>query len=588
MAGLPTRPPRKAWRHAVDADKVNCAAIGTQFDGSTRAGPSTLPVRCNRFPPWADPFMALHPLALGLGAMRRYTLGTKLSVIAVIALVPTLAQMAGQFGLLPQLTAAQTVIVLLAWAALIAYVMVVFWLATSGALRALQGRIDGLASGDLTIVVEIKGHDEFGATGRALEAMAARLSQMVASVRNDASLVTTAGERMTATSRAQADRTEAQASSLAQTTASVRNIGATVEQSAAAARQADQEMDRVREVAESSSQAMTAAVQTMARIESSSAKVADIVGTIDSIAFQTNLLALNAAVEAARAGAQGKGFAVVAAEVRQLALRAADSAREVRELVAASQAEAVDGARRVRAIETDMAQLVAGVRDVSQRLRGIATDSQTQSAELLQVDHAINGLDEITQRNASAVETAVDVADGLLERARTLAAAVAHVKLRQGTADEARTLVERAAALVRERGWTAALAELHREGSGFADRDLYVFAFDRSGVYRAFSSTPSKIGTPLAAIEGLNAPKLVRDAWSCVDSERSGWVDYDIVNPTTGVVRPKTSFICGVSNDLLVGCGVYRNTAARAAARPALQLASVAVGGHRHRDRAAA
>ena len=132
------------------------------------------------------------------------------------------------------------------------------------------------------------------------------------------------------------------------------------------------------------------------------------------------------------------------------------------------------------------------------------------------------------------------------------------------------------------------MPELHREGGDFADRDLYVFAFDREGVYRAFSSTPSKIGTPLSAIQGLDAAKLVRDAWSCVDANRSGWVDYDIVNPVTGEVRPKTSFVRGVTNNLLVGCGVYRNNAAQAA-KPAQRVAtSVAVGGHRHRDRAAA
>ena len=535
--------------------------------------------------------MALRLLALGLGVARRCTLGTKLTVITVIALVPTVAQTAGQFGLLPQLSAAQTVVALAAWAALIAYVMVIFWLATSGALGALKTSIDGLASGDLTTAAEIHGRDEFAAMGRALESMAMRLSAIVASVRNDASLVTTIGERMTTSSRALAARTESQASSLQQTAASVRSISTTAEHSAEAARQADQEMDRVRMLAQAGSQAMQAAVQTMGRIEASSAKVADIVGTIDGIAFQTNLLALNAAVEAARAGAQGKGFAVVATEVRQLALRAAASAREIRELIAASREEAGDGARRVRAIEADMSQLVHGVSDVGQRLRHIAQGGQAQSAGLEEVSQAVDSLDQITQHNAAAADAAVAVAEGLHLRARNLAAAVAHIKLRQGTADEARALVERAAALVQRLGWQSAQPELHRKGGDFIDRDLYVFAFDRQGVYRAFSSTPAKVGTALAAISGLDAARLVRDAWSCVDNDDAGWVDYDIVNPTTGAVTPKTSYVCGIGNDLLVGCGVYRNTAAQPAkpAKPALRgAASVAVGGHRQRDRAAA
>ena len=527
----------------------------------------------------------------GVSGMRRWPLHVKFCALSLIALLPSLWLAINQMGMLLSLSPALAGSVLAAWLALTVYFMAAFWYATAGALAALKKSTDVLASGDLLAPVAINGRDEFAAAGRALESMAARLSAIVASVRNDASLVTTTGERMTTSSRALAARTESQASSLQQTAASVRSISTTAEHSAEAARQADQEMDRVRMLAEAGSQAMQAAVQTMGRIEASSAKVADIVGTIDGIAFQTNLLALNAAVEAARAGAQGKGFAVVATEVRQLALRAAASAREIRELIAASREEAGDGARRVRAIEADMSQLVHGVSDVGQRLRHIAQGGQAQSAGLEEVSQAVDSLDEITQHNAAAADAAVAVAEGLHLRARNLAAAVAHIKLRQGTADEARALVERAAALVQRLGWQSAQPELHRRGGDFIDRDLYVFAFDRQGVYRAFSSTPAKVGTALAAISGLDAARLVRDAWSCVDNDDAGWVDYEIVNPTTGAVTPKTSYVCGVGNDLLVGCGVYRNTAAQPAkpAKPALRgAASVAVGGHRQRDRAAA
>ena len=520
--------------------------------------------------------------------MRRWPLPAKLCVLAAILLLPPLALSAGQLGVLPPLSPGQTGSVLALWLGLALYLMASFWRATADSLAALKTSTEILASGDLLTPVAIVGQDEFAAASRALESMATRLSAIVASVRNDASLVTTTSERMTTSSRALAERTEAQASSLQQTAASVRSISTTVEHSAEAARQADQAMNQVRTVAEGSSQAMQAAVQTMGRIDASSSKVAAIVGTIDGIAFQTNLLALNAAVEAARAGPQGKGFAVVATEVRQLALRAVTCAREIRELVAASREEAAEGSRRVRAIEADMTQLVNGVSDVGVRLRRIAEGSQAQSASLVQVSQAVGSLDQITQRNAAAVDTAVEIADGLLHRARNLTAAVAHVRLRQGTADEARTLVEKATALVQAVGWQPAQAELHRVGGAYIDRDLYVFAFDRQGVYRTFSSTPAKVGTALAAVSGLDTAKLVRDAWSCVDNNDAGWVDYDIVNPTTGAVTPKTSYVCGVSGDLLVGCGVYRNTAARAAKPAPRAAASVAVGGHRRRDRAAA
>jgi methyl-accepting chemotaxis protein len=498
-------------------------------------------------------------LSPGVALMQRLSLPLKLSGMAVSLLGPTLAIVAGA----P--TGGAWLSLWLGSAAATAYFMLCFHVATAGSLRAVGRSLTLLAEGNLAAPIEVRGRDEFAAMGRSLELMATRLSAMVAAVRNDSSLVGTAGERVARSSHSLSQRTEVQASSLGQTTVTVREITSTVARNAQAAQAADQEMARVRQVAESGGAAMAAAVQTMDRIESSAGKVAEIAGTIDAIAFQTNLLALNAAVEAARAGDQGKGFAVVAGEVRQLAQRAAAAAGEIRTLIATSRGQAAEGARCVRTIEAELSQLVAGVRDVGDRLRGIASASQSQSDSLRQVTEAVGSLEELTQGNASAVEAATATADGLLLRARSLADAVAHMRLRQGTADEARSLVEQAAQLVERRGWGPAQAELHAPGNPFADRDLYVFAFDRQGVYRAFSSNRAKINQTLSGVPGLDAAKLVRDAWQVVDEERSGWVDYDIVNPTTGAVTPKTSYVMGVSRELLLGCGVYRNVSAKAA-----------------------
>jgi Single Cache domain 2 len=227
-----------------------------------------------------------------------------------------------------------------------------------------------------------------------------------------------------------------------------------------------------------------------------------------------------------------------------------------------------------------------GVREVADRLRSIAQASLQQNTSVTQVTDAVGGLDQITQGNASAVAIATSTAEGLLHRSRSLAAAVQHMKLRQGTADEARALVEKAAALAQSKGWVAAQSELHAAGNPFSDRDLYVFAFDREGIYRAFSSNPAKIGQPLSSVPGLDAAKLVIDAWNAVDEQGNGWVDYDIVNPTTGAVTPKTSFVVGISDGLLLGCGIYRNVAASApspqprplvpAAKPARRAAQLA------------
>jgi methyl-accepting chemotaxis protein len=459
--------------------------------------------------------------------------------------------------------------------ALLLYLTACFYVATIPSLRAVSHGLERLSRGDLACVVEVHGRDEFAQMGQQLERMAASLSSIVAAVRNDASLVGTAGERVAGASRGLAERTEEQTASLRQTTVTVREISDTVARNAAAAHEADERMTTLRNAAESGNQAMSAAVQTMARIENSAARMAEIVTTIDAIAFQTNLLALNAAVEAARAGTAGKGFAVVAGEVRQLARRAGDSAGEIRTLIGTSRDEAGEGARRVRAIQTEMAHVLDGVREVADSLRSIAQASMQQSTGVAQVTSAVANLEQITQGNAGAASVANTTAQGLLHRASSLSAAVSHMKLRQGTADEARALVEKAAALTRQKGWAAAQPELHAAGNSFSDRDLYVFAFDREGVYRAFSSNTAKIGQPLSSVAGLDAGKLVADAWRVVDEQRNGWVDYDIVNPTTGAVTSKTSFVIGVSDQLLLGCGIYRNVLAVPAA-PAQQAAAVA------------
>jgi methyl-accepting chemotaxis protein len=451
------------------------------------------------------------------------------------------------------------------------YLMLCFHLATLGSLRAVSKSLCVLADGDLAAPIDVPGRDEFAAMGRELESMATKLSSIVAAVRNDASLVAVAGERVSESSRGLARRTEEQAASLGQTTSTMRGISSAVSHHADVATQADARMAELRRVGEAGAQAMDQAVEKMARIEQGAARVAEIVGTIDAIAFQTNLLALNAAVEAARAGEHGKGFAVVAAEVRQLAQRAATSAHEIRDLISGSRDEAAEGARGVRAIAHEMGQLLAGVREVGDRLREVAQASQQQSRGLDNVAAAVGNLDQLTQSNAAAVEAAAATASGLLTRSRSLSTVVSHMRLRQGTADEAREFVERAAALVRERGWQAAHAELHAAGNPFSDRDLYVFAFDRQGIYRAFSSNRAKVGQPLSSVPGLDAKRLVEDAWAAVDAEGRGWIDYDIVNPATGAVTPKSSYVLGIDAQLLLGCGVYRNVSVAAAAgRPAL------------------
>ncbi len=494
-------------------------------------------------------------LAPGVALMRRGRLPTKLFVLSAAALWPLL-----WLALWP-LPAGLAV----AAAAGFIYLVLALHSAIGASIQAVGHGIGVLADGNLAAAISVPGDDEFAAMGRELERMAASLSSIVAAVRNDASLVGTAGQRMAEANRSLSARTEDQATSVEQTARTVDEIIRTVARNAEAARQADAQMADLRNVAEASGAAMAVALETMSRIESGAGKVAEIVATIDAIAFQTNLLALNAAVEAARAGDQGKGFAVVAGEVRLLAQRAATSAGEIRNLIAGSRDDAGEGARRVRAIEKEMTQLLAGVRDVGDRLRGISQGSQEQSTGLTQVGQAVGSLDQITQGNAAAVEAAGSTANSLLQRSTQPG--------RGGVAHQA-------APGHRRRGARLRRARGRAGGAGRLDAGPDRAARQGQPVQRP-RSVRLRVRPPghLPRLQLEHRPRSARrcrafPAWtprswcatpgSAVDSDRCGWVDYDIVNPTNGAVMPKTSYVIGIGPDLLLGCGVYRNIAGAA------------------------
>jgi methyl-accepting chemotaxis protein len=441
------------------------------------------------------------------------------------------------------------------------YFMLAFEISFLADLRQVLLFMEQTALGNLRHRVRVRGADELSDMSAAMDRMVNNFSSMVASVRSNAALVSHAGASLVVGNRALSDRTEQQAANLEQTAASVQELSSTVQENAHAAQASDATARSVRDVAEQGAKSMAQAIGSVEAIQHSTKRMDEIVSVIDGLAFQTNILALNAAVEAARAGESGRGFAVVASEVRSLAQRSAEAAKEIRHLIGTSSAQVATGVTQIRTAGANITQIVDGIRDVASKMSQISAFSAEQSTSLTEITSAVRQLDEITQQNAAMVETAVNQATELEDRASTLAESVAVFQLQQGTAGEAHALVDRAAAYRRQCGSRDAfLRDLTSADKAFFDRDMYVFVLDGNGTYLAFGGNPAKVGTRVQDIAGIDGQGLA-DAIVAKAQSGSGWVEYDIANPLTGKVQTKMSFVQMV-DDVYLGCGVYKHLVA--------------------------
>ena len=306
------------------------------------------------------------------------------------------------------------------------------WLITRSITRPLRATVqatDRIAAGDLTGDVRAEGSDEMAAMQRSLAQMQDALRRLVSEVRAGSDSIATASAQIASGNQDLSSRTEQTSSSLQQAASSLEEITGTVAQTADSARTANQLAASASAAAGRGGQVVAQVVSTMDEINGSSRRIADIIGTIDGIAFQTNILALNAAVEAARAGEQGRGFAVVAGEVRSLAQRSAEAAREIKGLIQSSVEKVDAGSRLVQDAGAVMGDIVSGVQRVTDVIGEISAATSEQSAGLRQVNEAVAGLDQMTQQNAALVEESAAAAESLAEQSRKLSGVVGTFRL---------------------------------------------------------------------------------------------------------------------------------------------------------------
>ncbi len=301
------------------------------------------------------------------------------------------------------------------------------------------------ANGDLTMRVQVESSDEIGQMGLAVNQMMENFHDIVGQVKASASHLASASQQLAAGSEQLSSGAQEQASSLEETAASLEQMTSTVKQNADNARQANQMTVGAREAAEAGGAVVQDAVASMEAITASSKKIAEIITTIDEIAFQTNLLALNAAVEAARAGEQGRGFAVVASEVRALAQRSAAASKEITALITDSVGKVEDGSKLVNKSGATLTEIVSGVKRVADLIAEISAASSEQAQGIEQVNKAVTQMDSITQQNAAQTEELSSTAQTLSAQAEELQALVGRFRLSETRAQQSAAALPTAA-----------------------------------------------------------------------------------------------------------------------------------------------
>ena len=300
------------------------------------------------------------------------------------------------------------------------------------AIAELRRVIEALSQADLTQSMNGRFQGAFGELQANVNATMVTLRSTMESVRGAGSTISESSAELSGAANDLSKRTEQQAAALEETAAALDEITATVRTASTRAHEAQEMVRETKASAERSGAIVRSAVDAMGRIEDSSSRIGQIIGVIDEIAFQTNLLALNAGVEAARAGEAGRGFAVVAQEVRELAQRSANAAKEIKTLISASASEVESGVTLVRSTGTALLEIEKLVHQVNDHVEGIATASREQATALGEINTSVNHMDQMTQKNAAMVEETTAASETLADQSRQLQQLLARFHLEEG------------------------------------------------------------------------------------------------------------------------------------------------------------
>lgn len=431
--------------------------------------------------------------------------------------------------------------------------------------RLIARVLERLADGDLTVQTSTPMHQqaarsEAGRIWASIALLQRNLVEIVGQVRAAADRVTHGSHEIASGYADLSQRTEEQASTLEETSATMEELSATVRQNAEHCHQANTRADDNAHRAEEAGSSMTSVTATMARIESGSKKMAEIIALIEGIAFQTNILALNAAVEAARAGEQGRGFTVVAAEVRSLAQRTSQAADEIKTLIVASTQDIGEGAGLATKAQEAVNRAVTGMHEISELINAVAQASEEQSSGVQEVGRAVTQLESMTQQNAALVEEGAATSTAFEQESSRLLDLVGAFKLdRMEDRDRAVALVKRAVAHMRAHGMTRAFADFCDPNGPFVEGELYIYAYGLDGVLSATSNPSSKdnIGENHTRLRDLQGKRYMSEMITTAREKGKGWCDYVMQHPKTNQPLAKSSYFERV-DEYLLGCGIYR------------------------------